>query len=259
MSSSALFIVIMLLIAAFFTSYFLQEKKVTAIHETVISIFAGMRGPTLHPWEHLACYGLNADLYRYDHRSSPASERRLRQGGRQLRLPDLLQRPATSYHPRIRLRAPSGQLLPKHRHNIDLCLCRHLPVGSRHWRYPMALHPCSPRRPQHDLGRCHLRWRNTVRHRPGYYPCHLQLVQSRSEAIYNHLRRVNPERCHCHCHLSVGAEGEGGICHAGSTGLLLGYLDLFARLFRELDHRSERRYSCSFGTEAHLCSPLPQD
>ncbi|KAL7910098.1 Sodium/hydrogen exchanger family domain-containing protein [Trichoderma velutinum] len=38
----AIFISIMLLIIAFFTSYFLQQKKVTAIHETVISIFAGM-------------------------------------------------------------------------------------------------------------------------------------------------------------------------------------------------------------------------
>ncbi|KAG6041544.1 hypothetical protein E4U41_003704, partial [Claviceps citrina] len=37
-----LFIAIMLLMAAFFTSYMLQIKKVTAIHETVISIFAGM-------------------------------------------------------------------------------------------------------------------------------------------------------------------------------------------------------------------------
>ena len=31
----------MLLIVAFFTSYILQQKKVTAVHETVISIFAG--------------------------------------------------------------------------------------------------------------------------------------------------------------------------------------------------------------------------
>ncbi|KAK7415890.1 monovalent cation:H+ antiporter, CPA1 (nhx1) [Neonectria punicea] len=38
----ALFISIMLLIIAFFTSYLVQMKKVTAIHETVISIFAGM-------------------------------------------------------------------------------------------------------------------------------------------------------------------------------------------------------------------------
>ncbi|KHO00707.1 sodium/hydrogen exchanger 3 [Metarhizium album ARSEF 1941] len=37
-----IFIAILLLIAAFFTSYMLQIKKVTAIHETVISIFAGM-------------------------------------------------------------------------------------------------------------------------------------------------------------------------------------------------------------------------
>lgn len=35
----------MLLIIAFFTSYMLQQKKVTAIHETVISIFAGMSLP----------------------------------------------------------------------------------------------------------------------------------------------------------------------------------------------------------------------
>ena len=33
----------MLLIIAFFTSYMLQMKKVTAVHETVISIFAGRR------------------------------------------------------------------------------------------------------------------------------------------------------------------------------------------------------------------------
>jgi len=42
-SSWALFIMIMLLITALFTSYMLQQKKVEAIHETVISIFAGRR------------------------------------------------------------------------------------------------------------------------------------------------------------------------------------------------------------------------
>ncbi|KAI1771269.1 sodium/hydrogen exchanger [Hypoxylon cercidicola] len=41
-ASWALFISIMLLIIAFFTSYMLQQKKVQAVHETVISIFAGM-------------------------------------------------------------------------------------------------------------------------------------------------------------------------------------------------------------------------
>lgn len=36
---------IILLIIAFFTSYILQQKKVQAIHETVISIFAGSSYP----------------------------------------------------------------------------------------------------------------------------------------------------------------------------------------------------------------------
>ena len=40
-SSWALFIMIMLLITALFTSYMLQQKKIEAVHETVISIFAG--------------------------------------------------------------------------------------------------------------------------------------------------------------------------------------------------------------------------
>lgn len=40
-SSWALFILIMLLIAALFASYMLQHKKIQAVHETVISIFAG--------------------------------------------------------------------------------------------------------------------------------------------------------------------------------------------------------------------------
>ncbi|KAL8716038.1 MAG: hypothetical protein Q9225_006278 [Loekoesia sp. 1 TL-2023] len=41
-SSRALFILIMLLITALFASYMLQHKKIQAVHETVLSIFAGM-------------------------------------------------------------------------------------------------------------------------------------------------------------------------------------------------------------------------
>ena len=41
-TSWALFIMIVLLITALFTSYILQQKKIQAVHETVISIFAGM-------------------------------------------------------------------------------------------------------------------------------------------------------------------------------------------------------------------------
>ena len=40
-SSLALFILIMLLIVALFTSYMLQQKKIQAVHETVLSIFGG--------------------------------------------------------------------------------------------------------------------------------------------------------------------------------------------------------------------------
>lgn len=40
-SSWALFIVIMLLITALMTSYILQQKRIQAVHETVVSIFAG--------------------------------------------------------------------------------------------------------------------------------------------------------------------------------------------------------------------------
>lgn len=40
-TSWALFIIIVLLITALFTSYILQQKKIQAVHETVVSIFAG--------------------------------------------------------------------------------------------------------------------------------------------------------------------------------------------------------------------------
>ena len=41
-TSWALFILVALLLAALFTSYYLQLKKIQAVHESVVSIFAGM-------------------------------------------------------------------------------------------------------------------------------------------------------------------------------------------------------------------------
>ncbi|KAL2145106.1 hypothetical protein VTI28DRAFT_7985 [Corynascus sepedonium] len=41
-ASWAIFILLMLLIVAFCTSYTMQQRKITAIHETVVSIFGGM-------------------------------------------------------------------------------------------------------------------------------------------------------------------------------------------------------------------------
>jgi hypothetical protein len=49
---------IMLLMFALFTSYILQQKKIQAVHETVLSIFAGRRYPQ---WRrhNLGIYGEN--------------------------------------------------------------------------------------------------------------------------------------------------------------------------------------------------------
>ncbi|KDN45736.1 sodium/hydrogen exchanger [Tilletiaria anomala UBC 951] len=41
-SSLALFLVLMLLIGSFWTSYYLKVKKITAVHETIVGLFAGM-------------------------------------------------------------------------------------------------------------------------------------------------------------------------------------------------------------------------
>lgn len=52
-SSWALFILIMLLIIALFTSYLLQQKKIQAVHETVISIFAGISSSIQNAQRHV--------------------------------------------------------------------------------------------------------------------------------------------------------------------------------------------------------------
>lgn len=41
-SSLALFLVLSLLIFSFFVSYYLRVKRITAIHETIVGLFAGM-------------------------------------------------------------------------------------------------------------------------------------------------------------------------------------------------------------------------
>jgi sodium/hydrogen exchanger-like protein 6/7 len=41
-SSLALFLVLLLLIFSFWTSYYLKIKKITAVHETIVGLFAGM-------------------------------------------------------------------------------------------------------------------------------------------------------------------------------------------------------------------------
>lgn len=41
-SSLALFLVLFLLIGSFLTSYYLKVKRITAVHETIVGLFAGM-------------------------------------------------------------------------------------------------------------------------------------------------------------------------------------------------------------------------
>ena len=41
-SSLALFLVLLLLIGSFWTSYYLKVKRITAVHETIVGLFAGM-------------------------------------------------------------------------------------------------------------------------------------------------------------------------------------------------------------------------
>mgnify|MGYP002717269135 CR=1 FL=1 len=42
LSSLALFLVLVLLIGSFWTSYYLKVKRITAVHETIVGLFAGM-------------------------------------------------------------------------------------------------------------------------------------------------------------------------------------------------------------------------
>lgn len=153
-TSWSLFILIVLLIIALFTSYFLQARRIQAVHETVISIFAG----TLHSQD-TGRARITRTCAETKNRNAcwpraTINGCRLCAWAGQLRLPVLLQRPTSTYHPRIWLRATSGtrlqcnvlaradapqlgQLLPQHRHHSHLCLPWH--VHFRHRPRPNPL------------------------------------------------------------------------------------------------------------------------
>ena len=61
----------MLLIIAFFTSYLLQQKKITAVHETVISIFAGSYQDPCVLYDALRMFPWVLTLSRDDRRTVP--------------------------------------------------------------------------------------------------------------------------------------------------------------------------------------------
>lgn len=194
----ALFISIMLLIIAFFTSYMLQQKKVTAIHETVISIFAGI------PQRHLARLprlALTLSASRHGRWPHPAHHLgRLHPKPHQLRLPNLLQPSPPAHHPVFRIRAAPGQLLSQHWHDPDVRIRRHLSLRRRHRADLVDLQP-GPWISGVDAGRCYFRRCNALCHRSRHHLGHLQHVQGRSQAVHHHLWRIDPQRRHCHCHL----------------------------------------------------------
>jgi len=104
LSSWSLFILIMLLITALFASYILQTRRIQAVHETVMSIFAG-------EWLILNPLCFRSCVLRNGYRTDPtARRRRPRLAKRQLQLPNVLQSPPPSYHSRFRIRAASGAL-----------------------------------------------------------------------------------------------------------------------------------------------------
>jgi hypothetical protein len=128
----------MLLIAALFTSYILQQKRIQAVHETVISIFAGRSQRVSQPITVADSSPRHGGWLDHPHNAWHSYPRH-----RQLRLPVLLQSPPTSDHPSLGVRITSGQsveqeavvelkprlnksageLFPQYRNHLDLCIC----------------------------------------------------------------------------------------------------------------------------------------
>ena len=145
-SSLALFILIMLLIVALFTSYLLQSRRIQAVHETVLSIFAGTVRYTLSHRREAHCS---------EHRDGSRPRVTINFGYHhpkrgQLRLSVLLQPSPSPNHSRLRIRTtPSkaldwkrwsflgwyilGKLLSKYWYHPYVRLCRdfHLDCSTR--------------------------------------------------------------------------------------------------------------------------------
>jgi hypothetical protein len=193
-SSWALLILIMLLIVAFFTSYVLRSKKIQAVHETVISIFAGMVvGLVLR----LTVVTSVLDAVSFDY-----------QFFFNLLLPPIILASGYELHQvgldvhRCRCATTdttTGQFLPQYRNDSHVRIRRNLHLCISTGCNIMALdaHPLGGS--GHQLRRSYERRRNSECHRSCNHSGHLQHVQSRSEALHHHLWRVNSERCYRYC------------------------------------------------------------
>lgn len=157
-SSWALLILIVLLIIAFFTSYILQSKKIQAVHETVISIFAGMViGLVLR----LTTVTSVLDAVSFDY-----------QFFFNLLLPPIILASGYELHQvgilcfrgKASMLTVPGQLLSQHWHHLDFCLRRHIHLGAGARRDTLAMDAHSPGRSEHQLRRSAKRGRNSKRH-----------------------------------------------------------------------------------------------
>ena len=172
-SSWALLILILLLIVAFFTSYVLRSKKIQAVHETVISIFAGMVvGLILR----LTVVTSVLDAVSFDY-----------QFFFNLLLPPIILASGYELH-QVGLDLPNhkcpitnsvtGQLLPQHRYYPYIRIRRNLYLCIGVGYNIMALDPHSIGRSGHQFRRSHERRRNPERYRSCNNPGHLQHIQS---------------------------------------------------------------------------------
>lgn len=135
MSSWALFIQVALLILALFVSYYLQLKKIQAVHETVVSIFGGMSVGLII---RVAAGDYLQNLVSFDYKIFF-----------NVLLPPIILNSGYELH-QVRSVATggamltyAGQLLPQHRLHPDVRLCRHfhLRLDIGHNFVPVVLCP----------------------------------------------------------------------------------------------------------------------
>lgn len=193
-SSWALLILIVLLIVAFFTSYVLQSKKIQAVHETVVSIFAGMVVGLILRLTVVTSV-LDAVSFDYQFFFNLLLPPIILASGYELHQVGLLERAGQGTTTDFL----KGQLLPQHWNHLDLRFRWNVYICIGAWRDSLAMDTHSAGRSGHQFCRSYERWRNFECYGSCDDPRHLHHLQGRSEALHHHLWRVHSERCYRHC------------------------------------------------------------